>query len=316
MALDQVTRFVEAPLSDTQIRKLGERPSGQAAVAALEGAQSSQQLFLGLGPAPGRDQDAGVVGAADRGDEVAPGAEASRDRHPFPGAGDVEHDLARAQHPAVDVTDRNHANNLTGRDGCHCLVQELHSLSDATVGNVRLPEQRERVEFEVDVPVASRDRQCRSSEMTPLRGVIGEGSSVEHQPPVAGAFLGVLEQRCRTLHPATGDRHVAVDRTMQEREPACPIGSVDRPPILPVRGEGTLRHLDRSRILPQKVERPPQPVERLSSLLQRPGALEVGESNVPVPLRKRPPALAGEISAAFHATIITCQRRGGACDWT
>src|SRR4029079_16062564 len=83
MAHDQVARLVETTLSDTQICKLGERPSGHAAIAPLESVQRSQQLFLGLGPAAGSDQDAGVVGAADRGDEVAPCAEASRDRHPF-----------------------------------------------------------------------------------------------------------------------------------------------------------------------------------------------------------------------------------------
>jgi 2-keto-4-pentenoate hydratase/2-oxohepta-3-ene-1,7-dioic acid hydratase in catechol pathway len=56
--------------------------------------------------------------------------------------------------PAVDVADRNHADNLAGRDRCHRLVQKLHSLADATVGNIRLPEQRERVEFEIDVAVS------------------------------------------------------------------------------------------------------------------------------------------------------------------
>ena len=136
MALDQVPRLVETSLPDTQIGKLDERPSTHAAVAVLEDAQRSQELFLGLDPASGCDQDAGVVGAADRGDEVAPGAEASRYRHPFLGAGDVERDFARAQHPAVDVTYRNHADNLAGRDRCHCHVQKLHSLADATGGNV------------------------------------------------------------------------------------------------------------------------------------------------------------------------------------
>ena len=114
VALGHAARLLEAALPDSKIRELAQRPSAHPAVAALEGAQRNQQLFLRFAPAADRDQDASVVCATDRRDEVAPGAEAARHRHPLLGAGHVQRGLAGAQQPAVDVADGNHADDLAG----------------------------------------------------------------------------------------------------------------------------------------------------------------------------------------------------------
>ena len=189
-------------MPDAQVCQFAQRPPADPAVAAVQGVQCGQQLFLRLAPAADRNQQAAEVGAADRRDEVAPSTEPAGHRNPLLRAGHVARRLACAEQAAIDVADGNHAHNLARGDRCHRLVEELHSFADATGGHVRLAEQRERVVLEIHVTEAPRDRQRHRGELMALFGIIGERGTVEHEPAVAGTLLHVLEQRCgASIHP-------------------------------------------------------------------------------------------------------------------
>ena len=64
--VDESTRLLVAPLAYTQVGELYERILPHEPVAALERADRRLELGLGLGPAPGGDEDAAVVVAAHR----------------------------------------------------------------------------------------------------------------------------------------------------------------------------------------------------------------------------------------------------------
>src|SRR5215211_2119359 len=244
--------------------------------------------------------------------EVAPRLEAPGYAHPLLGARDIERDLAGAQQPAVDVTHWDDADDLAGRDRCHRLVDELHALRHTPGGYECLTTQGERVIFEIDVAEPPPDgERCRGQPFTFGR-VVGKRGTVEGQPAVPRTFARTSEQGLGPRHPAARCRHVAVDRAVQERQPARAVRALHQLVQLPVCRERALGQLDRRGVLAQEVQGPAQAIQGLGILAKLESLLERGARAVPVGLRQRLPTAAHEVMTGLcsHRTNHHTSRNG------
>ena len=161
-AFEQTFGLLESSLPNAQVREPKQREELGRPVARLEDPDRGQQLALRLFPAAERDQNPAVVRPAGRRHEVAPRFEASRGGEPLLGTSDVGRPFAGAQQPAVDLAGRADTDDLSRGDRGHRLVEQPHPFGDAPRGDVRLAEQRHRIELEVPIAVAPGDRdRCR-----------------------------------------------------------------------------------------------------------------------------------------------------------
>jgi hypothetical protein len=86
------------------------------------------ELGLGLVPAPGRGEDAAIVGAAEGGHHVASPQQVGGGAHPLVGPGDVVGQLAGPEQPAHDRVLGRHLAQLAGADGRQGLVEQDQAL--------------------------------------------------------------------------------------------------------------------------------------------------------------------------------------------
>ncbi len=294
-AFQQTLGLLESSLPNAQLREPKQREELGRPVPRLERADRGEQLALRLLPAAERDQDPAVVRPAGRRHEVAPRLEASRGLEPLLGASDVGRPFTGAQQPAVDLADGADTADLSCEDGGHRLVEQRHPLGDAPRSDVRVAEQRHGIELEVPVAVPPGDRDRRGRELLALGCIGGPRSAIEHEPPVRRTLFDPLEQALRPRHPPVRRGHVAVDRHVQERQPARQLGGL-RPQAAPlVFGKRALLELDRPRMLTPELQRLSQAVENLGGLAELGGLLEEGAGALPVRCGKRLAAEAEEL---------------------
>jgi hypothetical protein len=229
------------------------------------------------------------VQAAGRRHEVAPGDVVGGCGHPLLRACDIGRTLACAEQPAVDLAHGRDAGDLPTRDRGHRLVEQRHPLGNAPGVHVRVAQQGERAELQVCVAEAPRDRERFLREPLAFPRVARPGRAVERQPAVRGALLHPLEEARGSRHPPVGGGHVAVDGTVQEREPARQLCGLHAPAAAPVCGERALLELDRPVVLALEVRRPAQAVEGLGGLVELERPLEARARPLPVGCGERLP---------------------------
>ena len=305
-AFEQTFGLLESSLPNAQVREPQQREELGRPVARLEGPDRRQQLALRLFPAAECDQNPAVVRPAGRRHEVAPRLEASRGAEPLLGPSHVGRPFAGAQQPAVDLAGGTDTDDLSRGDRGHRLVDQPHPFGDTPRGDVRLAEQRHRIELEVPIAIAPGDRDRRRREPLALRCIGGPRSAIEHQPPVRSTLFDSLQQALRPRHPPVGGRHVAVDRHMQERQPARQPRGL-RPQATPlVSGKRPLLELDRPPMLAPELQRLSQAIENLSALAQLRRLLEYRPGALPVRDAKRLAAEAYELVSPRHTHRRPC----------
>jgi hypothetical protein len=165
--LQQLRGFLETALSDTQVRQANHGGGAPCRHPAVEVPSGLEQLGLRLDPAPGRCKDAAVVGAAERGHDVAPPHTLRSRAHPLVGARDVVDQLARPEQSAEDLVHRGQLRQLAGAERRQSLVGKGQSLLYTISHHEQAAEIRQRQEFDVGIAEATSDRDRLAEQRLP-----------------------------------------------------------------------------------------------------------------------------------------------------
>jgi len=199
-ALEQMAGLLQAALAHPQVGQADHGRLPAARHAMVEVVDGSEQFGLGLLPAPGRGQDAAVVGTAERRHHVAVAQALCRRPYPLVGPGHVVDRLARPEQPAEDLVDRGQLGQLAGAEGRQRLVGERQPLFDAVDHDVGASEIGQGQELDVGVAEAAPDGDCLPELCLADLGVrFGEGLDDQHP-----AVLGPIHPRLLQQGPGAG----------------------------------------------------------------------------------------------------------------
>jgi len=271
----QLCGLLEAALPDTQVRQADDGGGAAWRQPIIEVPGGLHQLGLRLLPAPGRGEDAAVVGAAEGGDDVAPLDAPGCRAHPLVRTRDVVDQLARPEEPAEDLVHRGQLGQFAGAGCCQGLVGEDESLLDA-VGHDEQPTQvckRQELDVGIGEPPPDRDRLAEQG-FAHLRIRFGEGLD-DQDPAVLGLILArFLENGAGACEPSAADGPIAED------VPGNPGGCARRPAgshgptFSTVGGAGTFVLRGSGGVLALEVQRLSKAFERLARLDLGEGVLE------------------------------------------
>ena len=154
---EQLLGLLEPALPQPEVRQPDERGAALALGADRPEANGVGESGVGLGPAPGRGEQAAVVGPAERrhvGD-LAAGGDRLADPDPLVGPPDVVGVLARREELAEHLGEDEEVVDLATGDAGERLIEVDHALVDPVVVHERGAEVGEGVELEVAGAVAA-----------------------------------------------------------------------------------------------------------------------------------------------------------------
>lgn len=156
----QQSGLFEATLSHTQVRQPddgGVPPPPHGPVEALGGVH---ELHLRLGPAAGRDEDAAIVGTAERRDDAAALQHVAGRAHPLLDPGNVVDQFACPEEQAEDRVHRAQVRQLAGTGSRQRLVEERQPFFHPVGHDEHGTEVRARLKLDVGIaePAANRTR--------------------------------------------------------------------------------------------------------------------------------------------------------------
>ena len=169
-----------------------------------------------------------------------------------------------------------------GGDRGHRLIEHAHAFRDATAHDESLTEKRERLDLEVHVTEAARNRQRRDGQLLALGRVTRERSVQERQPAVRRTLLDPLEHARGALLPAQADAEVAVVGDVHERQPDRVVRRGRELPGARIQLERPLLQLDRAVVLAIDHRDLAQPGQRLGTLPLLEHTLKTDPRPVPV----------------------------------
>jgi hypothetical protein len=210
--LQQQGGLLQAALADAQVGQADHGRGAPLRHPPVEVAGGLEELALGLVPAPGRGEDAAVVGTAEGGHGVPAPQQVGGRAHPLVGSGDVVDQLAGPEEPAHDRVLGRHLAQLAGADGGQGLVEQDQALLDPVGHEVHAAEVRQGLELDVGVAEPAPDGDGVAQQRLTELGVGFELGADDQQPAALGPVLAdLLEDRHGPREPPAPDRPLAED---------------------------------------------------------------------------------------------------------
>jgi hypothetical protein len=210
--VQQQGRLLEPALADPQVGQADHGRGAPLRHPPVEVAGRLEELALGLVPAPGRGEDAAVVGAAEGGHGVAAPQQVGGRAHPLVGPRDVVDQLAGPEEPAHDRVHGGHLAQLAGADGGQGLVEQDQPLLDPAGHQVHAAQVRQGLELDVGVAEPAPDGDGLAQQRLTDLGVGFELGADDQHPAALGPVLaGLLEDGHGPGEPAALHRPVAED---------------------------------------------------------------------------------------------------------